>query len=150
MVPVSAPVSADACFLANTEERVYSEILQGQQRIVMTFELVDGVAPRTSAVMDGLSGFWIPSGAHRLQFRVFLPPVGWNDGRGREVRAIVDLELSAGCRYKITGDFSKGIRAFYLADATSGQAITQPIDIGFLAPVAGPKGFIPILIPIRH
>jgi len=149
VVPTSLPVSATDCFLANTTESFFSEILQGRQRVVMAFELIDGVAPRAAAVVAGLPGHWIPSGPHRVQFRVYLPPVGWNDGRGREARAIVDLDLRPGGRYKVTGDFQKGIRAFYVADVTSGEAVTPPIDVGFFAPVEGPKGFIPILIPVR-
>ena len=149
VAPASAPVSANDCFLANTEASAYSQILQGRQRIVMTFELVDGVAPRAPATVDGSQGHWIPSGAHRVQFRIFLPPVNWTDGRGREARGVVDLDLQPGCHYRVSGDFEKGIRTFYVANAATGQAVTAPVDVGFFAPVTGPKGFIPIIIPIR-
>ncbi len=147
----SAPtVPANACFLADTEERFHSEILQGEQRVVMQIELVDGVRPAPSADLEQLKGRWVPEGARRVQFRVYLPPVGWNDGRPREARAAVDVDLQAGHRYKVAGKLKDGLREFYLVDIGSGKPVTDPIDMGFFAPVEGPKGFIPIIIPMKR
>lgn len=147
--PPEVSVAPDACFLADIKEEVYSEILQGKQEILISFELVDGVRPRQSATLNQIAGHWVPAGRRRLQFRVVLPAVGWNDGGGREARGVIDAELQPGQGYKITGHFESGPRTFYLANLISGQPVSEPIDLGFFVPVNRAKQFIPIFIPIR-
>ncbi len=146
--PAAAPVDATACFLAESREQVRSEILRGEQKIVMNFELVDGLELHGGATVDGVRGHWIPAGLRRLQFRVFLPPVGWNNGRGREARAAVEVKLQPGHRYRISHGSGDAIRSFVVVDSGSGEAVTSPVDVGFFAPVPGTTGFIPIVIPV--
>lgn len=141
-------VGTNQCFLADTEVKVYSEINQRDQRVRMSFELVDGVKPGNAAVANGMTGHWIPAGPRRVQFRVFLQKAGWNDGGSREARAAVDVTLQPGRYYKVSGDFKDGIRNFQLVDAVTGEVVTELIDIGFFAPIRGPGTVGPIIIPI--
>lgn len=142
--------TADTAIIANSEERLYSEILQGNQRILMQIELVDGVRPPRKHTVGNRKAVIVPSGARRIQFRVYLPSVGWNDGNGREARAAVDVELRAGHTYQFTGSPGAPTNHILLRDLTTGDVVTPPIDVGFFAPVPhGGSGYIPIILPIK-
>jgi len=144
------PVRITECFLGDTEELVYSEILQGRQRVAFSFELVDGVRPPHEGRLEGVTGHWIPAGPRRVQFRVVLLPAGWNNGGAREARGVADVMLEAGHRYRIAGDFRSGPRTFHVFDATTGRPVTTPIDLGFFAPVDRAKAFLPLIVLIKN
>jgi len=84
----------DSVFLANCEEATFSEILQRQQRIVLQIELVDTARPQHQMKREALRGYLIPTGGHRVQFRVLLPSAGLTDSRAREARGSLTSYLS--------------------------------------------------------
>jgi hypothetical protein len=144
-----ASLPADAAFLADNEERFYSEIAGKDQRVSLRIELVDAVRPRQRVTVDGVECYAIPAGNRRVQFRIVLPSTGWNDSRAREARGFADVTLVAGHRYLVTGKYDQTKRAFRLLDKGTNQAVSPEVDVGFFAPVERSREYIPIFIPIK-
>jgi len=149
--PTVAPVqpSPATAFLADAEEKVYSPLLERDQRVLLQIELVDTVRPRQRRQSGNESGYAIPAGTHRVQFRVLLPSTGWQDSGAREARGFFDVTLAAGHRYRVAGRYEQGKRLFHLLDTTTNQAVSPEVDLGFFAPVQRNGQYIPIIIPIK-
>ena len=136
-------------FLSDSEDEIYSEVLQHNHRILLQVELVDSVRPPHRISLDGLRGYSVPAGSRRVQFRILLPSAGLTDSRAREARGFVDVELVAGHHYHVAGNYAGSVRTFYLLDQTTNQSASPAIDLGFFGPVPLNNQYIPIIIPIK-
>ncbi len=139
----------DSVFLANCEEATFSEILQRQQRIVLQIELVDTARPQHQMKREALRGYLIPTGGHRVQFRVLLPSAGLTDSRAREARGFFDVLLVAGHSYRVAGNYNDKPHTFHLLDMTKNSPVSPALDLGFFSPVQLDLQFIPIFIPMK-
>lgn len=151
----NTPTTPDAglppgtAFLADTEEKAFSEILQKDVRVVLQFELVDSVRPKQRLTLGQQKGYVVPAGERRVQFRVLLPSAGMMDSGAREARGFLDVTLVDGHRYRIAGSYAGNKRTFHLLDMTTNQPVSPEIDLGFFAPVHRGPDYIPIIIPIK-
>jgi hypothetical protein len=136
-------------FVADSEERTFSEILQKNQRVLLYIELIDTARPKQRKTIDKLRGFLVPPGARRVQFRVVLPSMGLMDSRAREARGYFDVNLQPGHRYRVAGYYEGTIRRFHLLDLTTNEPVTPPLDLGFFGPVRREALFVPIIIPVK-
>jgi hypothetical protein len=146
---ISGAVPPGMAFLADAKEETYSEILQKKQRIVLQIELVDTVRPLQRLALDGRSGYVVPAGTRRVQFRVLLPSTGLADSRSREARGYFDVLLVGGKTYQMAGNYEGNKRTFFLRDLTKNESVTPPVDLGFFGPVRREIEYLPIIIPIK-
>ena len=130
------------CLLFESHEK------DGKESVALQFEAIDGqvLESRNPLKIVPSGGFYkggyaykVDSGDRQVLIRVYT--------RSLEARHNFHVKLEPGHTYRVAGEYGEAYGKFFVKDATTGERLTDAIELQFSAVSQG--YMVPILIPIK-